>query len=173
MHTIKTALKDRDKLKMTEQAIHKELRQLLKGGCLVPRIYNELSKRERRIIVNAHLFLKDKYLSDDSFDKRNARLVANGNEEDIDDIGETTSPAVNPISVFTQLNLAAVNFGTTISSYDIESAFTITPVDSEKLNGKRKYVRVRSDIIKYFLEVDPTLAQYVTSNGDIVFELAY
>jgi hypothetical protein len=34
-------------------------------------------------------------------------------------------------------------------------------------------VRVRSDIVKYFLEVDPKLSQYVTSNGDIVFELAY
>jgi hypothetical protein len=75
--------------------------------------------------------------------------------------------------VFTQLNLAGVNRGTTISSYDIESAFTITTVDSEKLNGKRKYVRVRSDIVKYFLEVDPTLSQYVTSIYDIVFELAY
>jgi hypothetical protein len=104
--TIKKVLKDRDKLKITEQAIHKELRQLLKGGCLVPRRYNALSKRDRRSIVNAHLFLKDKYLSDVSFDKRKARLVANGNEEDIDDIGETTSPTVNPISVFTQLNLA-------------------------------------------------------------------
>jgi hypothetical protein len=73
--------------------------------------------------------------------------------------------------VFTQLNLAVINCGTTISSY--KSAFIITPVDSEKLNGKKKYVRVRSDIVKYFLEVDPTLSQCVTSNGDIVFELAY
>jgi hypothetical protein len=118
---------------------------------------------------NAHLFLKDKYLSDGSFDNRKARLVANGNEEGIEDIGETASPTINPINVFTQLNLAAVNRRTTISSYDIESVFTITPVDSEKLAGKKKYVRVRSDIVKYFLEVDPTLSQYV----DIVFELAY
>jgi hypothetical protein len=92
------------------------------------------------------------------------------NEEDIE---ETTSPTVKPITVLMQLNLAAVNCGTTIFSYDIESAFTITPVDSEKLNGKKKYVRVRSDIVKYFLVVNPTLSQYVTSNGDIVLELAY
>jgi hypothetical protein len=49
--TIKKALKDRDELKMTEQAIHKELRQLLEGDCLVPRRYNKLSKRDRRSIV--------------------------------------------------------------------------------------------------------------------------
>jgi hypothetical protein len=46
--TIKKALNDRDKHKMTEQAIHKELRQLLKSGCLVPRRYYDLSKRDRQ-----------------------------------------------------------------------------------------------------------------------------
>jgi hypothetical protein len=63
-----------------------------------------------------------------------------------DTIKETLCPTVSPISVMTQLNLAAATPGTEISVYDDNRAFLNTPMEP----GKRMFIRVNQDVVKYW-----------------------
>jgi hypothetical protein len=82
------------------------------------------------------------------FDKDKCRLVLLSNLRDPDTIGKTLCPTVNPISVMTQLNLAAGQVpGTVISGYDVKGAFLNTSMEP----GKRMFIRVNPDVVKYWI----------------------
>jgi hypothetical protein len=167
--TVKQALKDKSKLGITTKAIMDECKQLLDSGCLDGLHPQNIPKRYRGSIVRAHMFLKDKTLSDGRFDKRKARMVANGNEEDEELIGETNSPTVNPISVNMQLAIAA-KLRSTKSSYDIKGAFLKTPVEYERV-GKRLFVKVGPDLAEFFIRLRPELRQCTDTKGNLYFEV--
>ena len=69
----------------------------------------------------SNMFLKDKYLSNGDLERVKTRLVAGGNWMDPTGL-ETSSPAVNPITVMTMINIA-VTEGMEISCHDIKGAF--------------------------------------------------
>ena len=62
------------------------------------------------------MFHKEKFKADGGFDKDKCRLVLLSNLRDRETIGYSYSFAVNPISVMTQLNLAAVRKNTRVSA---------------------------------------------------------
>ena len=57
---------------------------------------------------------------------------------------------MNPISVMTQLNLAAVERGL-ITAYDIKGAFLLTPMQK----GKRMFIKISGDVVQYWVERYP------------------
>jgi hypothetical protein len=117
------ALKDNTRGQAVKKAIEAEIANLEQPGVLQPVHFRDIPKEHRRDIIGTYMFHTEKYKADGSFDKDKCRLVLLSNLRNQDSIGETFCPTVNPISVFTQLNLAAVREGTSLATYDIKGAF--------------------------------------------------
>jgi len=103
--SLRKALKDKERRKSALQAVHGEIKNMEDGDVLDFLLRQRIPHKERKHIIPAHLFLTDKFKADGAFDKVKARLVANGDRQDPDSVGDTYSPTVNQISVFTQLLL--------------------------------------------------------------------
>jgi len=167
--SIRMALKQKDRYNATIAAIHDEIHNMEKNKVMKAIRYRDIPKEIRRKkngVIQLFPFLKDKFKADGSFDKSKCRLVANGGDVDLSNIGETFSPTVNPISVMTQLNIAAVE-DAEIAAYDIKGAFLITPI----MIGQRIFVRLSGEMVSYWLELYPDRADYLHDDGCLYFEL--
>ena len=122
--------------------------------------YNNIPHDQRKFIIPAHMFIKDKFKANGTFDKTKARLVVNGDRKHPDTIGETFSPTVNPISVFTQLNLTACA-DAELAAYDIKGAFLLTPVT----DGKLIYLRIPPEVAEHWIRLYPQRAKYLAKDG--------
>ena len=131
-----------------------------------PTMFKDIPKKYRDGIIPVHVFFKEKYKADGTYDKMKARLVANGDKMNPDLIGETFSPTVNPISVMTQINVAAVT-KQFISAYDIKGAFLLTPMR----NNNRIFIRLPSDIVVHWIKLYPEHTKYVNAQGQMYMEL--
>ena len=147
-------------------AVNEEVKNLGSNSVMKPIKYEDIPKKYRKGIIPVHMFLKEKYKADGTFDKMKARIVANGDQVDPELIGETFSPTVNPISVMTQLNLAAVNKHY-MSAHDIKSAFLITPT---RLNH-RIFIRLPAELVVHWIRVYPEQATLVCPGGHMYMEL--
>jgi len=166
--SIRMALKQKDRYNATIQAIHDEIHNMEKNKVMKAIRYRDIPKELRKNggIIQLFPFMKDKFKADGTFDKSKCRLVANGGDVDLTNIGETFSPTVNPISVMTQLNIAAAE-DAEIAAYDIKGAFLITPI----VIGKRIFVRLSGEMVSYWLELYPDRAMYLHDDGCLYFEL--
>jgi hypothetical protein len=125
--TLRAALKMKDRQSEIIKAINEEIRNIL--GVAKPIRKKDIPKYAE--LIPAHMFLKLKYKANGDFDKVKARLVANGNLQDDEMIQETFAPTVNPISVFTQINIAA-HRSWKVSAYDIKKAFLLAPMPEDR-----------------------------------------
>jgi hypothetical protein len=160
------AMKDKEKLKQTKEAIFTELKNLMENKAMHPVFYRGIKWEHRRNILNCHMFLKDKFLSTGVFDKRKARTVINGNEEDPDNIEETKSPTVNPISVSILLAIAANDVDIDLAAYDIVAAFLGTPIRE----GKMVYIRMDKRLVSLMVELYPEHEKFIHS-GCLYYQL--
>jgi hypothetical protein len=165
--SLESALKDPKRGPSIRKSIFTEIENLDKPGVLKPIKRNNIPKEFQKDIIGVHMFHKEKFKADGSFDKDKCRLVLLSNLRDPNTIGDTICPTVNPISVMVQLNLAAVEQGTLISAYDIKSAFLETRIK----NGKRMFIRVNPKVARYWLERFPDRKQWVEPDGCLYFEL--
>lgn len=163
--SLKQALDMKESRKEIMAAIEAEISSIMRNKVLKPVKYKHLSNDERKKVVPSHIFLKFKYKADGSFLKVKARMVANGNRQHPDTIGETFSPTVNSISVFTQLNIAAVE-NHDIASYDVKEAFQIPPVVKM---GTRIIIKVSEDVAALWIAVFPDFMDYLTPEGELFF----
>jgi hypothetical protein len=62
---------------------------MINNRVLKPVRPDSIPAKSRKNFIPAHMFLKMKYKADGSFDKVKARLVANGDRQPFDTIGET------------------------------------------------------------------------------------
>ena len=165
--SLETALKDPKRAPSVRKSICAEIENLDKPGVLKPIKRKNIPKDFQRGIIGVHMFHKEKYKADGSFDKDKCRLVLLSNLRDPETIGDTICPTVNPISVMVQLNLAAVESGTTISAYDIKSAFLETRIK----DGKRMFIRVNPKVAKHWLDRFPERKKWLEPDGCLYFEL--
>jgi hypothetical protein len=161
------ALKDNTRGQAVKKAIEAEIANLEQPGVLQPVHFRDIPKEHRRDIIGTYMFHTEKYKADGSFDKDKCRLVLLSNLRNQDSIGETFCPTVNPISVFTQLNLAAVREGTSLAAYDIKGAFLLTPMQ----DGKRMFMKVGKDLSEHWVKLYPQRKRWVQADGSIYFEL--
>ena len=112
------------------------------------------------------MFHREKYKADGTFEKDKTRIVLLSNRRDPSTIGETHCPTVNPISVMTQLNLAAVERGL-IAAYDIKGAFLLTPMQK----GKRMFIKISGDVVQYWVERYPERKHWLHNDGSLYFEI--
>jgi len=160
------ALKMTDRRAAIEAAIHAEIHNMMRMKVVKPIKPSRVNATIRRRMIPAHMFLKFKYKADGSFDKVKARLVANGNMQDPDTIGETFAPTVNPITVKIVLQITATD-AMFLSAYDIKGAFLLAEME----DGEVLYIRVPANVCKFWVELYPHLAAYLDASGSLVFEL--
>ena len=106
--SLKQALKDDTRRVAILKSIGAEIDNLEAPGVLKPVKYNDIPKEHRGDIIGVYMFHREKFNADGTFEKDKTRIVLLSNRRDPSKIGETHCPTVNPISVMTQLNLAAV-----------------------------------------------------------------
>ena len=165
--TIRRALQMKERREETVKSITSEIENIVNSGGLLPIMFSDIPAKDRKDVIPAFMFLKDKYLSDGTFDKMKSRMVTEGNQQNPDTIGDTYSPTVNPMSVMVQLNLAAENKDTSIGAYDVISGFLNTPVRP----GRRIFVKVRSDVATFWIQRYPEMKKYLHTDGCLYFEL--
>jgi len=124
------ALKMTDRRKEVIAAIADEIHNMMKNKVVKPIKPHKVTAAIRKRTIPAHMFLKFKYKANGDYDKAKARLVAGGNFQDPDTIGETFAPTVNPITVKTHLQITAAE-KLHLSAYDIKGAFLIPSMDDD------------------------------------------
>jgi hypothetical protein len=164
--SIKRALADKKRRESVLKAIHAEIDNLEKPNVLKPVHFRDIPEEFRDDIIGAYMFHVEKFKADGTFDKDKCRIVLLSNLRNEDSIGETFSPTVNPISVLTQLNLAAVR-NQKISAYDIKGAFLLTPMQE----GKRMFMRIGEDVSKHWVDRYPERRSFMQRDGAMFFEL--
>ena len=145
----------------------KELKQLDDSGLLKPVDYAKLSAQQKKKIIGTFMFLNEKYLPNGDFDKLKARLVAMGNQQDVDDLNMLISaPTVSTTHVFACAALFAAE-ECDVAMVDIGGAFTeaVVPDDIE--------VHVLLDKVnaRLLIELRPEYTKYLRPNGSMVVKL--
>jgi len=131
-----------------------------KNRVCIPVRLKTIAKEHRAHIIPVHMFLKDKFKANGAFDKTKARMVAGGNHQDADLVGDTFAPTVNPISVFTQLQITVAKQHL-LSAYDIKGAFLLSRVKDDKFI----YLMIPPDIAAHWIRNYPERMKYVERNG--------
>ena len=166
--SLKSALKQTGpQATMTLDAIFNELTNMEQCEVMHPVKYQSIPGEYKKSIIPLLMFIKEKHKADGSFDKAKARMVARGDMGDPDMVGETFAPTVNPITVKTQLNLAAVNKNAVLAAYDIKSAFLLASIRQ----GKRIFVKVPKDIVQIWLKMSPEKEKFIHADGSLYCEL--
>jgi hypothetical protein len=165
--SIRTALKNKERRDSIIKSIEAEIDNLEQPGVLTPTRFKNIPHEYRKHIIGVYMFHKEKFKADGTFDKDKMRLVLLSNLRDPDTIGDSFSPTVNPISVMTQLNLAAANKGTVISAYDIKGAFLLTPMKP----GVRMFIKVNPDVAEHWISRCPHRVKWLQNDGCLYFEL--
>ena len=165
--SLNAALQNKDRRQAILKAIDAEIDNLEQPGVLEPTRPQHIPTELRRHIINVYMFHKEKYKADGTFDKDKMRLVLLSNLRDPDTIGDSFSPTVNPISVMTQLNIAALKKGTVVAAYDIKGAFLLTPMQE----GTRMFIRVGPDVAEHWIRRCPHRLKWVHDDGCLYFEL--
>jgi len=164
--SLSQALKDDKRRGAILKSIGAEIDNLEAPGVLKPVYYKDIPNEQRKHVIGVYMFHKEKFKADGSFEKDKTRIVLLSNRRDAATIGETNCPTVNPITVMTQLNLAAVERGL-ISAYDIKGAFLLTPMRT----GKRMFIKISGEVLKYWLERYPQRRKWLHSDGSLYFEI--
>lgn len=128
------AMKDEDRKEQRMRAAETEITNLyMRQKCLDPVKKKEIPKQHLSKIMNGHMFFKDKYRADGSYEQCKARIVMNGNEQDPDTIESKRSPTVNPISLKCTLAKSANDPDYTNDAYDVVGAFVCTEMPKDKI----------------------------------------
>ncbi len=149
-----------------EEAIIKELQQLVDRPVWEYLHKRDLSKADRRKIIRSHIFMKDKFKSDGTFEKWKARLVSGEDTQDKSIDEDLSSPTVNLDSVFTIIAIAAVERRKICTIY-------ITGAYLECLlpPGDNVYMVLDPLVAKILAKLDPNVAQYINTNGEVIVKL--
>jgi hypothetical protein len=165
--SLRNALNDPNRRSAIQKAIYAEIDNFESPGVVQPIKFKNIPKDKLKEIIGVYMFHREKYKGDGIFDKDKCRIVLLSNLRDPDTIGDSTSPTVNPISVMTQINLAAVTEGTCIAAYDIKGAFLLTPMKP----GVRMFIRINPDVATHWIMRYPARAKWLQNDGCLYFEL--
>ena len=160
------ALKMSDNQQQIQEALFEEIDNMMRNKVVKPIHPTHYTSSIKKRTVPAHMFFKMKYKADGSFDKVKARLVANGDQQHPDTIGDTFSPTVNPITVKSQLQATVAN-SMFLSAYDIKGAFLLSKVDKDSII----FIRVPQNVCTYWVKRYPQLKSFQCDDGSLLFQL--
>ena len=148
------------------ESIEKELKSMQSKGVFEPVKLDSLSKTQRKKVIRAFIFLKEKFLPDGTFDKLKARLVAGGNFQDrsLYSDSDFESPTASLQSVLMVAALAALE-RRKVMTMDIGSAY---------LNAEMKeevYLTLEPEIAKVYCEIVPSVKASLNRDGSVTVRL--
>jgi hypothetical protein len=162
------AMKMTDRKEQIDTALAEEIDNIMKNKVVKPVKPSRITPNVRKRTVPTHLFFTFKYKADGTFERVKGRLVANGDQQDPEFIGETYAQTINPITVKTQLQITASE-ALYLSAYDIKGAFLLSKLDKDK--DEIIYIRVPSNVSSYWVKQYPHLQEYLSEDGSLTFEL--
>jgi len=167
--SVKQAESDKDKTRSESatKAVNEEIDNIMGQEVFEPVLYNSLTPEEKKDIIHAFMFLKEKHRGDGSFEKWKARLVAGADYINDRLVGETFAPTANYISVMSTISLAAIE-KLSLRTYDVKGAYLIPKVNNDELPI---FIRLDRDMTTRFVEKYPHLSEYVDAKGSIVMRL--
>ena len=165
--SLKRALEQKGRRESVQASIDAEIDNLEQPGVLRAVKFKDIPIEAWKDIINAYMFHKEKFKANGSFDKDKCRIVLLSNLRDPNSIGDSFSPTVNPISVMTQLNVAATNKKTVTAAYDIKGAFLLTPVEE----GVELYLRVGPELAEFWIARKPERIEFLHEDGCLYFKL--
>ena len=148
---------------VTNEAVKKELSQMLSKGVWEPVFAQDLTEEERKSIIVSRLFLKEKYKANGEFEK--ARLVAGGHQQDrtVYDRQET-SPTIATSSVMIIAAIAAVEKREVVTM-NIGGAYLHADMK------KDVFMRLPKELSDVLVKLDVSYKRYVNAAGQIVVRL--
>ena len=107
--SVRQAEGDKDKVRSQSatKAVNDEIDNIMGQDVFDPVRFDTLTAIEKKEVIHAFMFLKEKHLGDGSFEKWKARLVAGADYICDRLMGETFAPTANNISVMYVISLAA------------------------------------------------------------------
>jgi hypothetical protein len=145
-------------------AVKSEMKQLHMRETFRPMHWSELSQSQRQMVLESHMFLKEKRDG-----KIKARTVAGGNKQrGYISKEDASSPTVATESVLLSCIIDAEE-GRDVAVIDIPNAFVQTRVQDEK---DMAIIRIRGILVDILVELDPeAYAKYVTTDKKGVKQL--
>ena len=128
---------------------------------------NELTKGELKKMIRSFMFLTEKYDADGNFIKLKSRLVAMGNQQDIEMIEtDVSSSTVSITSIYTIVAIAAVE-GREVMTLDIGGAFLNALIPS----GEQILVRLDDVNSELLCQLRPEYRIFLTKSNELVVRL--
>ena len=168
--SVKRALKypDPKRRESAMSAIVDEIDQLLRTKAIVSVARSEIpAGLFARRVLPSHMFLKDKFFADGTFERIKARLVAGGDFLSAAESGETASPTVNPTTVMAMINIAA-SMDLEISCHDIKGAFLVPHMDKDE---EPIYIKLDGEVARILCDRAPQYKRYMDSKGQVIVQL--
>jgi len=147
--------------KMKKDAIMKECESMM-----TLKVFNFVNEHEvdKSKLVNSFLFTKIKYKADGTVDKWKSRLVARGDEQDVDPRKILRADTVDKKCMFSLLNVALQRDWKVVCT-DIPSAYLHAEIDESV------YMRINGEAAEYYGNTYPELKQKMDQRGNIYVKL--
>ena len=163
--SVKAALRERGESART--AILDELKQMVTKKVWHGVHTKNLSESQRSRILRMVTFLKDKYTPQNVFDKFKCRTCVDGSRQDHELYENISSPTATTTSVLGIAAIAAAE-GRHVMTVDIGGAYLHADITC---TGIAVHVRLDRVMTQFLLELDPTYAEFVCTDGTCVVEL--
>ena len=146
------------------ESIKKELKNMKEKNVFKPVRLEDVPYDQRKKIIPSKMFIKEKMNADGTHNKWKARLVAGGHRLHEDLIGETYSPTMKIVTK-QLLYQIAVTEKVKIRTCDVPCAYLNAKLDT------RIFMRIRSELVGYLVELWPEAADMIGNDGCIIVEL--
>lgn len=144
---------------ITRLAVNAEIEQLQKKNVWTPISPSTVVSK----LIPSKMIIKEKFDSQNNYEKTKARLVACGNYQIPDPSINTAAPTISTTTLYLYLSIAA-KFKMAISIFDITGAYLNATLDEEV------YTRINSDVTD-LIPKDSTLRKFIRKDGSIVVKL--
>jgi hypothetical protein len=151
--------------KSTLNAVAKEIYQLLTMDVFRPVHFKKISFKRKKKLVRSFMFMKEKYFPDGTFDKMKTRLVAGGNDQEKELMGNVSSPTVSLAALLATLAIAKREKRKAVSA-DIPGAYL--NADMEESDVFMILVKLTSALM---IEIDKSYRAYLQPDGTIIVKL--
>lgn len=142
-----------------------ELQQMVDMKVFHPVAQESLTSDDWKRVVMSHMFLKEKFDANGSFEKIKARLVAGGNTQDRSIYESVSSPTASLASVLMVAAIAA-NEKRCVKSTDVTGAYLNAPMGDVTV-----YMRITGKLAELLVQLVPEYAKFINQNGSIIVRL--
>jgi hypothetical protein len=145
----------------TVKSVLAEMQQLLDKKTWHPVFKKDVKGK----IIRSHMFIKEKFTADGTFEKLKSRLVAGGDQQDRDLYEDVSSPTASITSLFMLAAIAAKE-GRHVVTVDIGGAYL-----NAHMGPNIVYMRLNVAEAEVCCMLDPTYEKYLESDGTIIVHL--